>query len=307
MKILCINVRKGLGDQIIFLPYIHAISKRFDVQVSLLAKSNSKAKHLFSEDKHINEVITLEKEMDGIKGILKLSKELKKRHFDKIFIFNSSLRYNIIARLAGIKSINQYPLFLRKDNIVHSAKIFTQNVTNSVVNTEPSLIIKKKNLNLDRSLKHICFGLSASGPTKRWGIENYIRLAKELLKKKRCKFYLAGGKDDIDLIQKFKQSVISKDIYSFETMKINETLKYISNCDLYIGNDTGWAHLSVALKVKALTIFCDSPVAAYGSYSKNMITIEPEGITKGTTTHDTLGKEKISFNEVLDKSLQLIS
>ena len=55
-----------------FLPYIHAISKRFDVQVSLLAKSNSKAKHLFSEDKHINEVITLEKEMDGIKGILKL-------------------------------------------------------------------------------------------------------------------------------------------------------------------------------------------------------------------------------------------
>ena len=307
MKILCINVRKGLGDQIIFLPYIHAISKRFDVQVSLLAKSNSKAKHLFSEDKHINEVITLEKEMDGIKGILKLSKELKKRHFDKIFIFNSSLRYNIIARLAGIKSINQYPLFLRKDNIVHSAKIFTQNVTNSVVNTEPSLIIKKKNLNLDRSLKHICFGLSASGPTKRWGIENYIRLAKELLKKKRCKFYLAGGKDDIDLIQKFKQSVISKDIYSFETMKINETLKYISNCDLHIGNDTGWAHLSVALKVKALTIFCDSPVAAYGSYSKNMITIEPEGITKGTTTHDTLGKEKISFNEVLDKSLQLIS
>ena len=88
--------------------------------------------------------------MDGIKGILKLSKELKKRHFDKIFIFNSSLRYNIIARLAGIKSINQYPLFLRKDNIVHSAKIFTQNVTNSVVNTEPNPIIKKKNLNLDR-------------------------------------------------------------------------------------------------------------------------------------------------------------
>ena len=106
------------------------------------------------------------------------------------------------------------------------------------------------------------------GP-QRWGIENYIRLAKELLKKERCKFYLAGGKDDIDLIQKFKQSVISKDIYSFETMKINETLKYISNCDLYIGNDTGWAHLSVALKVKALTIFCDySSCCLRFSYSK---------------------------------------
>ena len=53
-------------------------------------------------------------------------------------------------------------------------------------------------------------------------------------------------------------------------MSIKETLQHISNCDLYIGNDTGWAHISVALKIKALTIFCDSPVAAYGSYSSRM-------------------------------------
>ena len=66
----------------------------------------------------------------GLGGIFKLSNELKKRNFDKIFIFNSSLRYNLIARLAGIKSINQYPLFRSKDNIVHSAKIFTENIIN---------------------------------------------------------------------------------------------------------------------------------------------------------------------------------
>ena len=63
--------------------------------------------------------------MDGISGISKLVNELKKNNYEKNFIFNSSLRYNIVARLAGIKSINQYPLFLKKDNIVHSAKIFT--------------------------------------------------------------------------------------------------------------------------------------------------------------------------------------
>ena len=48
MKILCINVRKGIGDQIIFLPYIHAISKKFKSSISLLAKKNSKAEELFS-------------------------------------------------------------------------------------------------------------------------------------------------------------------------------------------------------------------------------------------------------------------
>ena len=80
--------------------------------------------------------------MDGVTVILRLSKEIKSRGFDKIFIFNSSLRYNIVSRLAGIKSIYQYPLFRRKDNIVLSAKIFTEDILNEVVSTEPNLVVK---------------------------------------------------------------------------------------------------------------------------------------------------------------------
>ena len=154
MKILCINVRKGMGDQIIFLPYIHAIAKKFNSPISLLAKESSRANELFEDDDNFNQIITLKKSMDGISGMIELVRELKKNNFDKIFIFNSSLRYNIVARLAGIKSIYQYPLFLKKDNIIHSAKIFTQNITNNVVNTEPTLHIKE-NENTDKSLKHI--------------------------------------------------------------------------------------------------------------------------------------------------------
>ena len=307
MKILCINARKGIGDQVLFTSYIQAISKKFKTPVSLLAKDNSKAKDLFADDNHINEIIILEKDMDGVGGMLKLTKDLKKRNFDKIFIFNSSLRYNLVARLAGIKSINQYPLFKSKDNIVLSAKIFTEDIINKVVSTEPNLIIKKTNNNLDKNFKHLCLGVSASGPTKRWDINNYIKLAEKINDKIKCKFYIAGGKNDIDLINKFKNSNVGKNSFSFEKMTIKESLQIISDCDLYVGNDTGWAHISVALKVKALTIFCDSPVAAYGSYTSKMITVEPEGVIKGTTTHDTLGKDKISFDEVYNKSIQILN
>ena len=303
MKILCINTRKGIGDQIIFLPYIHAISNKFKNSVSLLAKENSRASDLFAQDARIDEIITLEKNMDGIKGIFKLSRELKKKKFDKIFIFNSSLRYYIVAKLSGIKTIKQYPLFLKKDNIVHTAKIFTESITNTIVSTEPNLIFKKKN-NLDKNFKHICLGISSSGPTKRWNINNYIKLAREISKNIKCKFYLAGGEKDADLIKIFKETDIGKNTLSFEKMSIKESLGYISACDLYIGNDTGWSHISVALNIKAITIFCDSPVAAYGSYSSKMTTIEPEGVIKGTTTHDTLGKDKISFEEVFNKSMK---
>ena len=307
MKLLLVQVRSGIGDMILAgLPYIHALSKKFNTKLALLAKESSKASDLFFEDEHIDEIITLDKEKDGVGGIFKLSNELKKRNFDKIFIFNSSLRYNLIARLAGIKSIYQYPLFRSKDNIVHSAKIFTESITNGIVSTEPNLIIKKADKNIDKNFKHICLGVSASGPTKRWNINNYIRLAEEIAKKTKCKFYIAGGEKDLDLINKFKNSDVGKNCVSFEKLSIKETLPIIKNMSLMVSNDTSWAHIAVALKVRALTLFMDSPVMAYGRYSSRMVTVEPEG-KKNSTTHDTLGKDKISYDEVLTKTLELIN
>ena len=42
MKVLVIQQRMGIGDMIIFLPYIHAISKKFQSKVSLLVKKIQK-------------------------------------------------------------------------------------------------------------------------------------------------------------------------------------------------------------------------------------------------------------------------
>ena len=53
-------------------------------------------------------------------------------------------------------------------------------------------------------------------------------------------------------------------------LKINETLPIIKNCDLYIGNDTGWLHIASALGIKCIALFMDSPVQAYGKYSNNI-------------------------------------
>ena len=305
MKILIIQQRYGIGDLIIFLPYIHAISKKFNTRISLLVKESSRASDLLSDDNHVDEIIILDKEKDGLSGFFKLSNEFKRRRFDKVFIFNSSLRYNLIAKFAGIKSIHQYPLFRSKDNVVHSAKIFTENVIGEIVSTEPNLKIKNTSNNFDKNLKHICLAISASGPTKRWDIHNYIKLCQELTKNQKCKFYIAGGTNDVSLINQFKNSDVGKNCESFEKFSIKQTLPIIKNCDLAICNDTGFAHIACALGVKTLTLFMDSPVMAYGKYSSRMTVIEPEG-EKDSTAHDTLGKDKISFQKVLAKASRML-
>ena len=54
MKILAIQNRMGIGDTVIFLPFIKAISNRFSSPVSLLVKENSKANEFLNHTKYIN-------------------------------------------------------------------------------------------------------------------------------------------------------------------------------------------------------------------------------------------------------------
>jgi heptosyltransferase-2 len=318
MKVLVIQPKIGMGDMVIYLPYIHAISRKYKTAVSILVKENSRAKQLLAEDKHIKEILILDRTKnnsgthDGFLGFFKLSRDLKLKEFDKVFIFNSSLRYLLISKIAGIKNISQYPLFRKKDNIVTSAKIFTENELGDIVSTQPKLIISDDKVNeakqkFSKEFKHICLGISASGLTKRWDIKNFIKLCTNINAKTPSKFYLAAGNNDKDLIEQFLNSEISNNCISFKDLKISETLPMIKNCNLYIGNDTGWLHISSALGIKCLALFMDSPVQAYGKYSKNIDVIVPEGETEETTTHDTLGADKISFEKVFNKSIKLLN
>ena len=320
MKVLVIQQRIGIGDMIIFLPYIHAISKKFHCKVSLLVKKNSRAEEICIDDKHVGEIICLDIKKNnsgkhnGWTGFFKLQEEIKKREFDKVFIFNSSLKFYLLTKLAGIKSIYQYPLFLKKNNIVQTAKKLIQDSIKENISTQPFLYLEEKKIKeaknkyqFNINFNHICIGFSASGPTKRWPIENYIKLAEELNKKKQCKFYLAGGKSDDELFKKFLSSSIANNCISFRDLSILETLPIIKNCDFYIGNDTGWLHIASALNKNCLALFMDSPVQAYGKYSKNISIIVPENESEHTTTHNTLGKDRINFKEVLNNSLKLLN
>ena len=147
MKVLVIQPKIGMGDMVIYLPYIHAISKKYQTPLSILVKENSRASQLLAEDKHIKEILILDRTKnnsgthDGLSGFFRLVKDLKFKEFDKVFIFNSSLRYLLISKIAGIKNISQYPLFRKKDNVVTSAKIFTENELGEIVSTQPELII----------------------------------------------------------------------------------------------------------------------------------------------------------------------
>ena len=84
MKILAVQNRMGIGDTIIFLPFIKALSKKFNSPVSLLVKESSKADQFLYQTSYIDKILFLERDKknnnrhDGLIGSLNLINDIKK-------------------------------------------------------------------------------------------------------------------------------------------------------------------------------------------------------------------------------------
>ena len=198
MRILAVQNRMGIGDMVIFLPFIEAIAKKFSTPVSILVKENSKAIQFLRYNKTIDQIIILDRDNkikngrhDKILGIYNLANDLKKHNFDKIFIFNSSLRFNIVARIANIKNIYQYPLFQKKNqHIIDAAKKFLKKELNIMVESDPKISISDQLVNesklkykINDSEINILLGIGGSGQTKRVPAKIFIEFM-NLVKKK---------------------------------------------------------------------------------------------------------------------------
>ena len=320
MKILVVQNKMGIGDMVIYLPFIDSISKRFNVPVNILVKESSKAEQFLKDNKIIEKIIILKQgnklkdaKHQGFKGFFRLVKELREHNFDKIFIFNSSLRFNLIARFAGIKDIHQYPLLDKKNqHIINAAKKLLNKELNLDVQNNPKIFINdkfvlesKSKFKINKDEKNILLGIGGSGPTKRIPAKTFIELIRKISNSHRCKFFLATGKNQDE--QKILKEIINTEFrdkcFPLDDLSIYETLPIIKNCDISICNDSSFSHLSSALGIKTIILMSDTPLL-YGNYSTLMYPIMPDG--ESTVSHDTLGKDKIDPSKIFEQFKKII-
>ena len=321
MKILIVQNKMGIGDMIIYLPFIDAISKKFNTPVSILAKQSSKTEQLIRNNKNIEKIIFLERgnglkeaRHQGFSGFIKLAKELREYNFDKIFIFNSSLRFYLVAKFAGIKKIYQYPLFTKKNqHIVNTAKKFIKQNLNLTVESDPKILINDKSvqdvklkLKINNDQKNIILGIGGSSPTKRIPATTFIKLMRLISSVYKCRFFLATGKnkEEQEILEDILNTEFKDKCVLLDKLSINETLPIIKNCDISICNDSSFSHLSSGLGIKTIVLMADTPLV-YGNYSPRMYPIIPDG--EITVTHNTLGKDKINPDKIFDQLKKILN
>ncbi|MDQ3019246.1 MAG: hypothetical protein M3R36_01555 [Bacteroidota bacterium] len=158
---------------------------------------------------------------------------------------------------------------------------------------EPKLNYRNRKVKNNNS---IILGISAGRKEKIWDLKNYKNLITELNKiNNEFNFIIPLSNDEFDI--QIEKEISTWEVKNYIIIKknIGELPYEMSEANYYIGNDTGLKHLAVSLGMKTLTIFgAERPMEWH-----------PYDLKK----HDYIFNgdiKKVSFNEVMEKSINLI-
>ena len=295
----------GLGANLLHLSYCHQIAKKHGpVTIITLCKNLGET---LIDDPLIEKVYYLEKYSKKFIDIIKLSKILKEFNFMNLLIFYPSIRIFLSAKFAGIKNIYAYKFFKKKNlHLVKAAKLLTEKFLNvDNCQTETNFLINSKKIEkINNEFKNsfkIVIGAGSSGPTTRWGSENFAKLINKLNENNNYIFFILCGPNEKTIEDEIINKLNKKNYVRLSDKKIKEVVPYLCACNMYVGNDSFGSHISAQSGKKSIVLLLDSP-KAYTDYSKNFFRIIPEGFNIDEITHDTKADANlISVDNVIEK------
>ena len=309
-KILIIDPGKGWGQFVSKMYCYQKLADHLNSKIIFLTKKSTQAEHYLKFTSFCDDVMYMEEPKKGIKNIInnikssfKNIEKINKFNFQTCYIFHPSLRYVFIAYLSNINKIwglgFKFQNFFLKKNKRFYSSFFSKTkgddeALEAVKKITNSHIIDFQPLSsVENSLRDtVGIIIAASGNEKRWSIKNYLKVIQFLKEKNYKKFLIISGLDqskDENLIkEKFSENI---DIIFTSAKKISDVIPYLKKCKFCIGNDTGFAHLSVNLDIETLVIQGDCPPQSYSKLLKH-VDIEPDVVRSPTSIH-TIKTEKV--------------
>ena len=178
-------------------------------------------------------------------------------------------------------------------------------IQRSIIANEKWLNIKIKNFSgkifypppKEKYSNSVVIGIGASGDNKRWPLENFIKIIQELKKLRFEKFILAGGKGERHISEKIISQLAFINFINMEDFNVEQCIEEISKCEIFLGNDTGFMHVSACLGLRTYCLYGDTP-SNDSMYNSNIFPILPPGMDE--VYHDDLAMDKITTERVIE-------
>jgi len=160
------------------------------------------------------------------------------------------------SRLAAAKFVPDEPVIARYLKPLES-------LFSPILNRDPRLQIKSEHLRFARNLlfegnaqvgPRIAIHAAASTPTKMWPIERFAALADELHRTFKAQVHFFGSPEDRPVLEQISRLCV--DSHSFHwSLTLQRVVAVVAACDLFIGNDSGLAHVAAALGTPMVVIW----------------------------------------------------
>lgn len=299
-RILIVNVN-WLGDVLFTTPFIRTIRKRFP-QAYIACMVVPRCGEVLEGNPYVDELVIFDEEGKHSSLLAKMQfvANLKKKRFDTVYLLHRSLTRTLMAALAKIPNRVGYITKKRKLFLTHRIEppkeplhrveyflgiaraqglepeelkydfYIPQEAFNYIGN-----FLKENEIEEDEDF--VVLNPGANWLLKRWPVENYARVAEEILKKFRYKVIISGAERDLELAREISRLMSSPPIIACGKTNLKQLGALLKKASLVVTNDTGPLHIALAVGTKVLTLFGPTSSRISGPYGPGRyITIQKD-------------------------------
>lgn len=281
-RVLVVRLR-SIGDTVLSTPSLVAL-KRFLPEARIDILLEDWVAPVLENFDAIDNVITFKK--DDLKSRLQAAREIRRNKYDVAFNLHGGTTATFFVRASGAKhrvgyKNYQYSFlynhllassadFWQREN-THSAEqqlallgfvgvpvldkpksrlAVTESAKNSIENKLSSLVLHSSSF----ALLHP----AAAFDTKQWATKNFARIAESLVEKK-LQVIAAATKNEREVLEKLRETS-SVPIIIFDDLTLPEITALAARAKIFVGNDSGIAHIAAAVKTPSVVIFGSSNI-----------------------------------------------
>lgn len=276
-----IRTPNHLGDCIMALPMINETREAYPgCTLSILVPEN--LSDIFTSNPAIDNIIKIPtKYVHGLISVTKIKDLISILNFDIGYILPPSFGSAASFKLAGVKKRIGYitdgrRLLLSKPivlpaplNSIHRSELYfnllRRGADIDIDYHKPKIFLNDEdvfngltllnNFKINSDDNFIIIAFQAVAESRRWGVENYTQLAKNIISEHGYKIILTGTESDRNIGDKIVESAGNNDIVNLAgKTSIRELETIMSLSKMFIGNDSGPAHLAAAVGVPVIIL-----------------------------------------------------
>jgi heptosyltransferase II len=289
-----------IGDAILTLPAVNSIRATYpQAHIGMLVKPwVADIYRLFSA---VDELIIFENKFDTPLGVFRLARMLKGKNYDVAILLQNAIEAAIISLAARIplragydsdarglllthrvhrtqelREVHQIDYYLEMVKALGCVPVDREMHLEAKINPlDAQNILRKFIPDTEKTIIGIAPG-ATYGPAKRWFSDRFAMVADKLNEHLSSQAILLGGKADGEVAQTVQRLAQTKLINLSGKTTLREAIYLISQCHLFISNDSGLMHIAGALNIPTIALFGSTNPATTAPVGNKSIIVRRE-------------------------------